>query len=66
MLEYALSVVLVVEREGKQHPDYFISHAYRGAEARYNQMEVVVFALVMASRKLKPYFQAHPIKVLIG
>lgn len=62
--EYAL--VLVAEREEKQHPVYFISHAYRGAEARYNQMEKVVFALMMASRKLKLYFQAHPIKVLTG
>ena len=24
----------------------------------------MIFALVLATRKLKPYFQAHPIKVL--
>ncbi|XP_057251740.1 uncharacterized protein LOC130591823 [Beta vulgaris subsp. vulgaris] len=64
--EYALSAVLVAEREGTQHPVYFISHAFRGAEAKYSEVEKMVFALVMASRKLKPYFQAHQIKVLTG
>ncbi|XP_056698534.1 uncharacterized protein [Spinacia oleracea] len=62
--EYALSAVLVAEREKQQHPVYFISHAFRGAEAKYPLIEKLVYALVMASRKLKPYFQAHPIKVL--
>ena len=28
------------------------------------QMEKMVFALTIASRKLRPYFQAHTIKVL--
>ncbi|XP_057250719.1 uncharacterized protein LOC125497729 [Beta vulgaris subsp. vulgaris] len=64
--DYALSAVLIAEREGKQHPVYFISHAYRGAEAKYSDVEKMVFALVMARRKLKPYFQEHPIKVLTG
>ena len=64
--EYALSAVLVAEREQIQHPVYFVSHAYRRAESRYLKIEKIVFALVMASRKLKPYFQAHPIRVLTG
>ena len=64
--EHALSAVLVTEREGTLHPVYFISHTYKGAEVRYSKIEKMVFALIMASRKLKPYFQAHPIKVPIG
>ncbi|XP_057247196.1 uncharacterized protein LOC130589714 [Beta vulgaris subsp. vulgaris] len=64
--KHALSAVLVAEREAAQHLVYFISHAYRGAESRYSEAEKIVFALVMASRKLKPYFQAHPIIVLTG
>ncbi|XP_056690478.1 uncharacterized protein [Spinacia oleracea] len=64
MSEYSLSAVLVAEQEKTQHPVYFVSHAYRGAESRYSDIEKLVFALVMARRKLKPYFQAHPIKVL--
>ena len=54
--EYAISAVLVAERDKNQHPVYFISHAFRGAESRYIDVEKLVFALVMASRKLKPYF----------
>jgi hypothetical protein len=38
----------------------------REAEERYPQMEklALVFALIIASRKLHPYFQAHTIRVL--
>ena len=61
--DYALSIVLVAEREGKQHPIYFIIHAYRREEAKYNEVEKMVLALIMASGKLKPYSQAHQIKV---
>ncbi|XP_021733078.1 uncharacterized protein LOC110699873 [Chenopodium quinoa] len=62
--EYAQSAILVAEIDEGQVPLYFVSHALRGAETRYTLIEKVVYALVMASRKLKPYFQAHPIKVL--
>ena len=57
--KYALSAVLVAEREEKQHPVYFISYAFQGVKAKYIEVENVVFALVMASPTLKPYFQAH-------
>ncbi|XP_040996080.1 uncharacterized protein LOC121242255 [Juglans microcarpa x Juglans regia] len=30
----------------------------------YPQMEMLAFALVIAVRRLRPYFQAHPVKVL--
>ena len=33
-------------------------------EERYPRMEKLAFALIMAARKLKPYFQAHTIIVL--
>ena len=56
--------MLVAGREEKQHPVYFTRHAFRGVEATYNEVEKIVFALIMASLKLKPYFQAHQIKVL--
>ena len=55
---------LVKEEGGSQRPIYFISRAFRGAEERYPRMEKLTFALVMAARKLKPYFQAHTIIVL--
>ena len=48
-----------------QQPDYFISRAFRGAEKRYLRMEKLAFALVTVVRKLKSYFQAHTIIVLM-
>ncbi|XP_059461825.1 uncharacterized protein LOC132190804 [Corylus avellana] len=60
----AISAALIREEEGIQKPVYFISRALRGAEERYRQMEKLAFALVIASRKLRPYFQAHIIRVL--
>jgi hypothetical protein len=44
---------------------YFVSKALHGAEERYPQIEKLAFALVMALRKLRPYFQAHTIRILI-
>ena len=60
----AVNVALVREEEGSQQLIYFISRAFRGAEERYPQTEKLAFAVVMAVRNLKPYFQAHTIIVL--
>ncbi|XP_023924424.1 uncharacterized protein LOC112035820 [Quercus suber] len=38
--------------------------AFQGVEARYPRIEKIIFALIVASRKLRPYFQANPIKVM--
>ena len=64
--EYSLSRVLIAEREKKQFPVYYVSHAFRGSEGNYSEIEKVLFAIVMASRKLKPYFQSHQIVVRSG
>ena len=61
--DYSLSAVLVAKREGKQLPIYYISHAYRGSEANYSEIAKVVYTVVMASWKSKPYFQSHQIRV---
>ena len=42
---------------------YFVSHVLREAETRYPSLEKVAFALIIAARKLKPYFQAHSVHV---
>lgn len=62
--EYAISRVLVAEREKNQLSIYYISRAFRGFEGNYSKVEKVLFAVVMASRKLKPYFQSHQIRVM--
>ena len=55
---------MVREEDGSQRPVYFTSRALRGAEERYPQIEKLAFVLIIAARKLKPYFQAHTIVVL--
>ncbi|GJZ72322.1 reverse transcriptase domain-containing protein [Tanacetum coccineum] len=57
----AVSAVLMTEREAKQMPIYFVSRALRGPEVNYTSMEKLVLALVHASKRLRRYFQAHPI-----
>ncbi|GJW36485.1 reverse transcriptase domain-containing protein [Tanacetum coccineum] len=59
-----VSAVLMTEREAKQMPIYFVSRALRGPEVNYTSMEKLVLALVHASKRLKRYFQAHPIIIL--
>ncbi|GJT83104.1 reverse transcriptase domain-containing protein [Tanacetum coccineum] len=59
------SVVLMMEKEAKQMPIYFVSRALRGPEINYTSIEKLVLALVHASKRLKRYFQAHPIIVII-
>ncbi|GJV38124.1 reverse transcriptase domain-containing protein [Tanacetum coccineum] len=60
----AVSVVLMTKREARLMPIYFVSRALRGPEVNYTPMEKVVLALVHASKRLRRYFQAHPIIVI--
>ena len=62
--DYAVSVVLVVERDRHQHPVYYISHVLTGPESRYLLIEKFAYALLIASRKLRPYFESHHIILL--
>ena len=62
--ENALSDVLVKEELKIQKPVYYITKIRHGAELNYSTIEKFVLALVMASRKLRPYFQAHQVEVL--
>ena len=41
-----------------------VSQAFQGAEARYPPIEKITFALIVALRKLRPYFQGNPIIVI--
>ncbi|XP_057811617.1 uncharacterized protein LOC131025850 [Salvia miltiorrhiza] len=59
----AVSAVLVREEERKQSPIYYVSKSLLDAETRYSQLEKLALALVHAAKKLRPYFQCHPIVV---
>ncbi|GJS04670.1 reverse transcriptase domain-containing protein [Tanacetum coccineum] len=60
----AISAVLMMERDGKQIPIYFVSRALRGPKINYTPMEKLVLALVSASKRLKRYFHAHTVIVI--
>ena len=55
---------LIREEGNVQKPVYYINQAFQGVEASYLRMEKIAFTLLIASRKLRPYFQAHPIVVM--
>ncbi|XP_042484775.1 uncharacterized protein LOC122065051 [Macadamia integrifolia] len=61
----AVSAVLVREEAKTQRPIYYVSHVLLEAETRYRKIEKHTLALVVTSRKLRPYFQAHAIAILI-
>ena len=59
-----VSAALSREENKVQKAVYYASWALRGAEERYPLMEKLAFALIIATRKLKPYFQTHTIVIL--
>nr|MCH9869668.1 hypothetical protein [Serratia marcescens] len=62
--EAALASVLVRELEDRtQQPVYYTSHTFLDAETRYLELEKLALAVIMASRRLQPYFDAHSIRV---
>ncbi|GKV01387.1 hypothetical protein SLEP1_g13944 [Rubroshorea leprosula] len=60
----AISSVLVREEAKQQKPIYYISSVLHGAELRYPIAEKAALAVVTSARKLRLYFQSHPIIVL--
>ncbi|KAL0379007.1 UNVERIFIED_CONTAM: hypothetical protein Sradi_3206200 [Sesamum radiatum] len=62
--EETVSSVLVKEREKSQNLVNYISKMLQGAEKRYTQIEKLALALVVTTRKLRPYLQSHKVVVL--
>ena len=61
----AISAALIREEGKKQLPVYYVNQAFQGAESRYPRIEKIAFALIVASRKLRQYFQSKPILVMM-
>jgi len=61
---HALSAALIREDAKIQRPVYYISKRLTGAERNYPKLEKLAYCLLIASKKLRLYFQAHPIRVL--
>jgi hypothetical protein len=65
-----VSAVVVVEstEEGHalpvQRPVYYISEVLSETKARYPQIQKLLYTMVLAGRKLRHYFEAHPVTVV--
>ena len=62
---YAVSLALIREEGRVQKPVYYTSQALKGVEGRYPQIEKLAFVLITALRKLRHYFQAHVINIMM-
>jgi hypothetical protein len=49
-----------------QVPIYFISEALAGSKKYYSKMEKTCYVVVMRARKLRHYFEAHGVRVLMN
>ena len=59
-----VSLVLLQVDNGVQQPIYYVSKSLHEAEVRYLPLEKAVLAVVLGTRKLPHYFQAHTVVVL--
>ena len=61
---YAVSLVLIQVNYGVQRSVYYVSKSLHEVEMRYLQLEKAILAVVLGTRKLPHYFQAHTVVVL--
>jgi hypothetical protein len=67
-----VSAVIVVERTEEGHalpvqrPVYYTSEVLSETKARYPQVQKPLYAVVLARRKLRHYFEAHPVTVVFS
>nr|XP_023873111.1 uncharacterized protein LOC111985683 [Quercus suber] len=62
---YAVSLMLVRVNRGVQRPVYYVSKSLHEVEIRYLPLEKAILAVMLGTRKLPHYFQAHTVVVLI-
>jgi hypothetical protein len=66
----AISATLVVEREEPRHvykvqrPIYYINKTLSDCETLYNQVQKLLYDVLITKHKLFHYFESHPISVV--
>ncbi|GKC44472.1 reverse transcriptase domain-containing protein [Tanacetum coccineum] len=60
----AVSAVLLTDRKGRQCPIQYVSRTLNKAERNYTPMEKLALSLIHMTRRLRRYFEAHPVKVI--
>ena len=61
---YVVSLVLIRVDCGVQRSVYYVSKSLHEAEVRYLPLEKAILAVVLGTRKLLHYFQAHTVVIL--
>jgi hypothetical protein len=65
-----VSAMIVVERREEGHvlpvqrPVYFISEVLSETKIRYPQVQKLLYAVILTRRKLRHYFESHPVTVV--
>ncbi|GJR98356.1 reverse transcriptase domain-containing protein [Tanacetum coccineum] len=60
----AVSAVLLTDRKGRQCPVQYVSRTLNEAERNYAPIEKLALSLIHMTRRLRRYFEAHPVKVI--
>ena len=63
MFNEAVRTVLVAKREGNQKPMCYTSKVLQGLKKWYQKIEKLTYIIVLMFKRMKHYFQAHPIVI---